>query len=130
MSDNQDFGNLDKASRRIFFKMGVQKTVSLAKTQEISTNGVPKKEVLGRSKVMSRRNFVKIATVATVAAGVAIAVGLPKIKPSKDTSLNYKGKVTPADRKVASMSLIKPAGIRPTVIAAPGGNTGLFWDNS
>jgi FtsP/CotA-like multicopper oxidase with cupredoxin domain len=127
MSANQDSSQPEKLSRRDFFRRGIQKTASVVNTVEVGVNGAPKKKVLGRSSGMSRRNFVKIASVATVAAGVVLAVGLPKIgSDKKDTTLNYKGKVTPADRKAAALVMSKPAVIVPTVIAAPGGTPDYF----
>jgi FtsP/CotA-like multicopper oxidase with cupredoxin domain len=114
-------------SRRDFFKESLHKSSSIVNTTEVGVNGAPKKKVLGRRTAMSRRNFVKIASVATVAAGVALAVGLPKIATdNKDKTLNYKGKVTPNDRKLAAQALNKPAGIRATVVAAPGGTPDYF----
>ncbi len=125
MSEDQNSSNSEKSSRRDFFRKGFQKTTLLVNTAEVGVNGAPKKKVLGHSTAMSRRNFVKIASVATVAAGVVLAVGLPKIgSDKKDTTLNYKGKVTPNDRKLAVIS--KPAGVAPTVVAAPGGTPDYF----
>ena len=128
MSTNQDSGNSEKLSRRDFFRKSFQKTASVVKTSEVGVNGAPKKKILGPRTAMSRRNFVKIASVATVAAGVVLAVGLPKIASDKkeDSTLNYKGKVKPADRNVAALARNKPAGIRATVVAAPGGTPDYF----
>jgi FtsP/CotA-like multicopper oxidase with cupredoxin domain len=125
MSEKQNSNNSDKLNRRDFFRKGFQKTASVVNTTEVGVNGAPKKKVLGHRTAMSRRNFVKIASVATVAAGVVLAVGLPKIgSDKKDTTLNYKGKVTPEDRKLAASS--KPGIIRATVVAAPGGTPDYF----
>jgi FtsP/CotA-like multicopper oxidase with cupredoxin domain len=127
MSENQNSSNSDKLSRRDFFRRGFQKSASVVNTTEVGVNGAPKKQVLGRRSAMSRRNFVKVASVATVAAGVVLAVGLPKIASNKEeTTLNYKGKIKPADRNAAAMARTKPAGIRATVVAAPGGTPDYF----
>jgi FtsP/CotA-like multicopper oxidase with cupredoxin domain len=124
MSGKQDSSNSDINNRRAFFKMGAQKGASIVNS---ARNGdVPTKKVLGRQATMSRRTFVKVASVATVAAGIALAVGLPKITPDKDTTLNYKGKVTPLDRQVAASSFTKPPGLKATVSATPGGTPDYF----
>jgi FtsP/CotA-like multicopper oxidase with cupredoxin domain len=123
MSGGGDSKESEINGRREFFKKSLQKGSSIVN----STNNVPTKKVLGPRKAMSRRTFVKVASVATVAAGIALAVGLPKLSPGKDDSnLNYKGRVTPADRKIAALAFTKPAGLRATVLAAPGGTPDYF----
>ena len=127
MTENKNSNNPEKLSRRDFFRKSFQKSASIVNSTEVGVNGAPKKKLLGARSGMSRRNFVKVASVATVAAGVVLAVGLPKIASDKsDSSLNYKGKVTSTDRKLSAQTRVKPAGARPTVVAAPGGTPDYF----
>jgi FtsP/CotA-like multicopper oxidase with cupredoxin domain len=119
MSEGQNSSNIENPGRRSFFKKG-------ASIVNSATGSPPQKKVLGRRSAMNRRTFVKIASVATVAAGVALAVGLPKISPDKNTTLNYKGKITPLQRQVAALAYAKRSAITPTVVPTPGGTPDYF----
>jgi FtsP/CotA-like multicopper oxidase with cupredoxin domain len=81
---------------------------------------------------VSRRTFVKVAAGGAAAIGLALVV--PKVvrgdsatKPDTTaTKLNYKGRVTPADRIAAAKARPKATAIAPTVVPAPGGTPDYF----
>ncbi len=79
---------------------------------------------------MSRRSFVKVAAGGAAVIGVAFAVSKSGINTRADSSdepkLNYKGKVTPADRLAAAAARDKSIVIAPTVIPAQGGTPDYF----
>ncbi len=125
--------------RRDFFRASTH--LVGAPAQEL-TKPTKTKRILGRhnstSGSMSRRTFVKVAAAGAAVTGLVIAA--PKILPnvsadSNNTkSLNYKGKVTTADRKAAAAA--RPIGTgAPTVVPTPGGTPDYFgatrnWANS
>ena len=79
---------------------------------------------------MSRRTFVKVAAGGAAVVGLAFAVSksLPDVKAGagNSTPLNYKGKVTQADRLKAAANRPKATVIAPTVVPAPGGTPDYF----
>jgi hypothetical protein len=128
-NDNSDVPK-NNASRRDFFRASTR--LVGAPAQELSKT-TKIKRVLGRhnstSGSMSRRTFVKVAAAGAAVAGLVLAA--PKILPgvtadSKNTkSLNYKGKVTTADRLAAAAA--RPNGTAaPTVVPAQGGTPDYF----
>ena len=137
-NDNADVPKKN-VSRRDFFRASTH--LVGAPAQEL-TKPTKTKRILGRhnssSGSMSRRTFVKVAAAGAAVTGLVIAA--PKILPnvsadSNNTkSLNYKGKVTTADRKAAAAA--RPIGTgAPTVVPTPGGTPDYFgttpnWANS
>jgi FtsP/CotA-like multicopper oxidase with cupredoxin domain len=128
MSEDNNKEKSEKISRRDFLK-------STAFWNKHSAESAPEKKVLGTKRIlgarkeMSRRTFVKISAGAVAVAGVALAVPLPKLvdaQKNKQPRLNYKGKVTPAQRRAAAAARVKPAAITPTVVPAPGGTPDYF----
>jgi FtsP/CotA-like multicopper oxidase with cupredoxin domain len=130
MSSNDSSVPKKSVSRRDFLKAG--KRLVDAPVQELSGSSTTKR-VLGRhnsiSNSMSRRSFVKV--VAAGAAVTSLIIVGPKILPGVSTdqkdskALNYKGKVTPADRLAAAEA--RPKGTAaPTVVPTPGGTPDYF----
>jgi FtsP/CotA-like multicopper oxidase with cupredoxin domain len=128
MSEDSNTGKSEKNSRREFLKSAAfwnKKSPESAPAKQI----LGPKRVLGANKAMSRRTFVKMSVGAAAIAGVALAVPLPKLVDAKKGSqpkLNYKGKVTNAQRKAAAAA--RPKAITPavTVAAVPGGTPDYF----
>ncbi len=129
-SNNNSDDPKNKVSRRDFFRASTR--IVGAPAQEIAKPSNTRR-VLGRhnstSSAMSRRTFVKVAAAGAAVTGLVIAA--PKILPgvtadqNNTKSLNYKGKVTTADRKAAAAS--RPKGTAaPTVVPAPGGTPDYF----
>lgn len=131
MSTPQDSDKTVKnISRREFFKKGTN--AAGAPIRELTQKPITKR-VLGRHNSkpssISRRTFVKVAAGGAAVVGLAFAVsksGLNARANFSDTpKLNYKGKVTPADRKAAAAARPKGTGA-PTVVPAPGGTPDYF----
>ena len=136
MSNPQDSDNTVKdMSRRKFFKSGA--AVAGAPIRELTqTKKPPTKRVLGRHNAntannsISRRTFVKVAALV-----VRLLLGLGWLflnlflllgRTDNGPILNYKGKVTPADRLAAAAARPKATVIAPTVVPAPGGTPDYF----
>jgi FtsP/CotA-like multicopper oxidase with cupredoxin domain len=127
-NDNSDVPK-NNVSRRDFFRASTR--LVGAPTQEL-TRAAKTKKVLGRHNLtsgpMSRRTFVKVAAAGAAVTGLVIAA--PKILPNANAEpstpkLNYKGKVTSADRKAAAAA--RPTGTAaPTVVPTPGGTPDYF----
>ena len=121
-------------SKRKFFKSGA--AVAGAPIRELTqSQKPPTKRVLGRHNAntannsISRRTFVKVAVGGAAVVGLALAVS--KSFPvtmliQKRSKLNYKGKVTPADRLAAAAARPKATVIAPTVVPVPGGTPDYF----
>ena len=135
MSNPQDSDNTVKdMSKRKFFKSGA--AVASAPVRELTqAQKPPTKRVLGRhnaktaNSTVSRRTFVKVAIggAAVVGLGLAVSKSLPAIgQTDNGPILNYKGKVTPADRLAAAAARPKATSFAPTVVPAPGGTPDYF----
>jgi FtsP/CotA-like multicopper oxidase with cupredoxin domain len=120
-------------SKRKFFKSGA--TLASAPLRELTQTNTPTKRVLGRHNAssannqVSRRTFVKVAAGGAAVVGLALAVtkSLPIANAdSEKVKLNYKGKVTPADRIAAAAARPKATVVGPTVVAVPGGTPDYF----
>jgi FtsP/CotA-like multicopper oxidase with cupredoxin domain len=121
-------------SKRKFFKSGA--TLASAPIRELTqTTKTPTKRVLGRHNAnsannqVSRRTFVKVAAGGAAVVGLTLAITktLPIAKADQDKAkLNYKGKVTPADRLAAANARLKATSFAPTVVAVPGGTPDYF----
>ncbi len=122
MSTKKDHGNVSR--REFLTRVAKLRTTS---SHELSQNP-PERRTLSVTNGMSRRKFV------FVAAGSAALVGLtlvaPKIlsdvKADSTPKLNYKRKITQADREAAAASRPKGANFRATVLPAPGGTPDYF----
>ncbi len=134
MSNPQDSNNSVKdVSKRNFFKSGVN--AASAPVREFTQKTPPTKRVLGRHNAktanssISRRTFVKVAAGGAAVVGLALVAtkGLPPltIADPKTDKLNYKGKVTQADRLAAAKARPKGTGA-PTVVPTPGGTPDYF----
>ena len=128
MSSRQDSDKAVKdVSRREFFKSG---TSAVGAPIRELTQKPKEKRILTRNNSMSRRTFVKIAAGSAAVVGLAMAVtkAVPNalVDPNKQPKLNYKGKVTPADRIAAANARPKATVIAPTVVPAPGGTPDYF----
>ncbi len=135
MSNPQDSDNTVKdMAKRKFFKSGA--AMASAPVREVTqAQKPPTKRVLGRhnaktaNSTVSRRTFVKVAIggAAVVGLGLAVSKSLPAIgQTDNGPILNYKGKVTPADRLAAAASRPKATSFAPTVVPAPGGTPDYF----
>ena len=133
MSNPQESDNTVKdVSKRKFFKSGA--AVAGAPIRELTQQKPPTKRVLGKhnsttNNSISRRTFVKVAAGGAAVVGLALAVtkSLPLTTADAETSkINYKGKVTPAERVAAAAARPKATVIAPTVIPAPGGTPDYF----
>jgi hypothetical protein len=135
MSNPKDSGNTVKdMSRRNFFKSGA--VVAGAPIRELTQEKKPPtKRVLGRHNAntannsVSRRTFVKVAIggAAVIGVGLAVSKSLPAIgQPAEGPILNYKGKVTPADRLAAAKARGNTTTFAPLVVPAPGGTPDYF----
>ena len=135
MSNPQNSDNTVKdMSKRKFFKSGA--TVAGAPIRELTQSPKPQtKKVLGRHNAntannsISRRTFVKVAAGGAAVVGLALAVTKSLPVTNADTEkikLNYKGKVTPAERKAAAAARPKATVIAPTVVPVPGGTPDYF----
>jgi len=117
---------IENESRRQFLKTAVPGNNVINQLYQAKAEKV----VLGRKpKVVSRRTFLKISAGAAAVAGLAIA--LPAVAKSslnkKESALNYKGRVTPAVRKLASTSsqVFEP-NYAPMLVPSPGGVPDYF----
>ncbi len=121
-------------SKRNFFKSGA--AVAGAPIRELTQEKKPPtKKVLGRHNAntandrISRRTFVKVAAGGAAVVGLALAVSksLPTTGADKEKiHLNYKGKITPAQRLAAAAARPNAAVVAPTVVPAPGGTPDYF----
>lgn len=130
MSNPQDSDRTVKnVSRRELFKSG--SAVAGAPIRELTQKPTIKR-VLGRHNSIpnsiSRRTFVKVAAGGAAVVGLALAVtkSFPRAQADSAPKLNYKGKVTPADRKAAAAARPIATVIAPTVVPAPGGTPDYF----
>jgi FtsP/CotA-like multicopper oxidase with cupredoxin domain len=135
VSNPQESDNTVKdISRRKFFKSGA--TVAGAPIRELTqSQKTPTKRVLGRHNAnssnssISRRTFVKVAAAGAAAVGLTLVATktfpIATADQQKD-KLNYKGKVTQADRLAAAAARPKAKGFAPTVAAVPGGTPDYF----
>ena len=135
MSNPKESDNTVKdMSRRKFFKSGA--AVAGAPIRELTQEKkAPTKRVLGRHNAntanssVSRRTFVKVAIggAAVIGVGLAVSKSLPTFgQDASGPILNYKGKVTPAERIAAAAARPKATGFAPTVAAVPGGTPDYF----
>jgi hypothetical protein len=124
--------NVKDMSKRRFFKSST--AMAGASINEL-TKETKTKRVLGRhnspaNHAMSRRTFVKVAAGGAAVVGLAFAVSksLPDVKAGAGSTqaLNYKGKITQADRLKAAANRPKATVIAPTVVPAPGGTPDYF----
>jgi FtsP/CotA-like multicopper oxidase with cupredoxin domain len=127
MSSSQDSEKAVKdISKRQFFKSSA--SAASAPIRGLTQNP-PEKRILGRKNVMSRRTFVKVAAGSAAAVGLVLAVtkSFPKASGgNQGVRLNYKGKVTPAERVAAAAARPQATVVTPTVVPAPGGTPDYF----
>ena len=135
MSNPQESDNTVKdMSKRKFFKSGA--AMASAPVREVTqAQKPPTKRVLGRhnaktaNSTVSRRTFVKVAIggAAVVGLGLAVSKSLPAFgQTDNGPILNYKGKVTQADRLAAAAARPTATSFAPTVVPAPGGTPDYF----
>jgi FtsP/CotA-like multicopper oxidase with cupredoxin domain len=140
MSDHKNSdSNEKKVSRREFLTIGAAgisaekgKPAERVYTKRVFGKGRP----LPPSWSMSRRNFVKVAAGSAAVAGVLFAVPFPKLNANVSTgtgpTLNYKGKVTQAERNAAAIrantlrNSATAAGASPQLVPTAGGVPDYF----
>jgi FtsP/CotA-like multicopper oxidase with cupredoxin domain len=111
-------------NRRNFIK----NSIPGLKTLNEASQKQPTKKVLGKNKPFSRRTFLKVSAAGAAAVGLVLAV--PKVlnfdTNKAATNLNYKGRITPAQRRAAAAARPNAAAIQPSVVATPGGTPDYF----
>ena len=131
MPSNDNSDQVKDNSRRAFFRKSA--AAAGAPVRELASPKPKEKIILGKhtkQSAMSRRTFVKVSAAGAAVVGLAFAAtkALPGVQgdSNKNPKLNYKGKVTNADRLAAAKARPKASVIAPTVVPAPGGTPDYF----
>jgi FtsP/CotA-like multicopper oxidase with cupredoxin domain len=122
---NEKSPESDKSENRRNF---IKNSIPGLKTLNEASQNQPTKKVLGKNKPFSRRTFLKVSAAGAAAVGLVLAA--PKIMNLESkksiTNLNYKGKITSAQRRAAAAERPTAATIQPSVVATPGGTPDYF----
>lgn len=127
-----DESSSDKDENNVSRREFIKKSTSTLGTpvRELTKNQAGKKILTGRNTI-SRRSFMKIAAGSAAIAGLALAapnlIKSTQTNSTSETKLNYKGKVTSAERQaVAAAHAAAAAGVQPLVVPTPGGTPDYF----
>ncbi len=128
MTANKESKDHIDASKRKLLKAGVASASS--PVNELVRSQPTKQQGFGTKKGMSRRTFVKLTAAGAAVTGLVIAspklIGNVVKAQTDQVKLNYKGKVTNAERVAAAKARPKATAPGATVAAVPGGTPDYF----